>query len=169
MKKLRILIVFLCLCGVIAMVGCGDKEVDSAKITRDDARVGGSLSFVYDQKERLVTVGGKDEVVQYYAADEIRKLDAGCRIGLKVTAPDENLNVENAVLEMNGVVYSSGEFLENVDGQKQRFFNIYPVVSKEVPSVSFSIKWQDGTKKQTYKMVVENGTKFLNKNGEVEE
>ena len=136
---------------------------------RDDARVGGSLSFVYDQKERLVTVGGKDEVVQYYDADEIKKLDAGCRIGLKVTAPDENLNVENAVLEMNGVVYSSGEFLENVDGQKQRFFNIYPVVSKEVPSVSFSIKWQDGTKKQTYKMVVENGTKFLNKNSEVEE
>lgn len=169
MKKLRILIVFLCLCGVFAMAGCGDKEVGSAKITRDDARVGGSLSFVYDQKEGLVTVGGKDEVVQYYAADEIKKLDAGCRIGLKVTAPDENLNIENAVLEMNGVVYSSGEFLENVDGQKQRFFNIYPVVSKEVPSVSFSIKWQDGTKKQTYKMVVENGTKFLNKNGEVEE
>lgn len=167
MKKIKYFVIFLCFLSIFVTTGCCDKELSSAKIVRDDARTGGSLSFVYDQKERLVSVGGKGEVVQYSLADESKNLDAGCRVGLKVVAPDENVDVENAVLEMNGVTYSSGNFLENIDGQKQRFFNIYPVFSKDNMKQKFVIKWQDGTKKQEYKIEIVDGTKFMDKDGNV--
>ena len=158
----------MCLISCLALCGCGDKELGSAKIVRDDARTGGSLSFVYDAKQRQIYIGGVDEVVQFSAADEVRGLSAGCRVGLKVTAPDENLNVENATLEMNGVKYASGEFLESVNGQKQRFFNIYPIVSKNDKEIKFTVSWADGTKKQAYKIVVVDGTKFMDKDGKIE-
>ena len=59
------------------------------------------------------------------------------------------------------------DFLEEINGQKQKFFNIYPLVSKEDTKVEFSIKWQDKTKKQSYLLIVQEGTKFLTKEGEI--
>ena len=167
MKKLKILAVILCIFSVLALCGCGNKELDSASIVRDDLRTGGSLSFVYDQKECIIYIGGQDEVVQYSQADETRDLDAGCRVGLKVTAPNENLDLSTATLEMNGVNYSSGSFLEKINGQRQRFFNLYPIVSPKDDRVSFSVTWQDGTEKQTYKIIIVPGTKFEDKNGNI--
>lgn len=147
--------------------GCGSKELDSASIVRDNLRTGGSLSFVYDKSQRVVYVGGEDEVVQFSEADESKGLSEGCRIGLKVTAPDENLDLETATLEMNGVNYSSGNFLETINGQKQRFFNLYPLVSKEDDEIKFSVTWQDGTKQQDYKIIMVSGTKYMQKDGNV--
>lgn len=167
MKKTKFLVLIACFLAVLSCVGCGSKKLDSAQIVRDDARTGGSLSFVYDKDKRIVFVGGENEVVQYSNADESKGLDAGCRIGLKVTAPDENLDLANATLEMNGVNYASGKFLETINGQTQRFFNIYPIVSKKNSSVKFSVVWQDGTEKQEYKIVVIKGTMFMDKDGNV--
>lgn len=167
MKKIKILTIFVCLTVIFLCSGCGDKELPSAKITRDDARTGGSLSFVYDQKERVVYVGGEDEVVQYSAEDQEKNLGEGCRVGLKVTAPDVELDVSNATLEMNGINYSAGDFLEVINGQKQRFFNIYPIVSQEDKEIKFVVCWQEGTKEQEYKIVVVDGTKFMDKEGNI--
>lgn len=165
MKKLKGLLVFLCLTCVLLSAGCGDKELPSAKIVRDDQRTGGSLSFVYDSRDRVVYIGGEDEVIQYSTANEEKGYGEGTRIGLKVTAPDEDLDLENATLEMHGINYSSGDFLETINGQKQRFFNIYPLVSKDDKEIYFTVKWQDGTKKQEYKIVVVDGTKFMQSDG----
>lgn len=169
MKKMRFPVVLLCMLLLLPFIscGCGSKELESASIVRDDARTGGSLSFVYDKSQRIVYIGGEDEVVQYSEADETKDLSEGCRIGLKITAPNESLDLSTATLEMNGINYSSGNFLESINGQKQRFFNIYPIVSQEDDTVNFSITWQDGTKKQEYKIVVVSGTKFMQKNGSV--
>ncbi len=170
MKKCKVLVVLLCLMMIFPFIsfGCGSKELDSASIVRDDLRTGGSLSFVYDKSQRVVYVGGEDEVVQFSEADESKGLSEGCRIGLKVTAPDENLDLETATLEMNGVNYSSGNFLETINGQKQRFFNLYPLVSKEDDEIKFSVIWQDGTKQQDYKIIMVSGTKYMQKDGSVE-
>lgn len=167
MEKTKFLVLIACFLAVLACVGCGNKKLDSAQIVRDDAGTGGSLSFVYDKDKKIVFVGGENEVVQYSNADESKGLDAGCRIGLKVIAPDENLDLANASLEMNGVNYASGKFLETINGQIQRFFNIYPIVSKKNSSVKFSVVWQDGTEKQEYRIVVVNGTMFMDKDGNV--
>ncbi len=169
MKKCKVLVVLLCLMMIFPFIsfGCGSKELDSASIVRDDLRTGGSLSFVYDKNQRVTYVGGEDEVVQFSEADESKGLSEGCRIGLKVTAPDENLDLETATLEMNGVNYSSGNFLETINGQKQRFFNLYPLVSKEDDEIKFSVTWQDGTKQQDYKIIMVSGTKYMQKDGNV--
>ena len=167
MEKTKFLVLIACFLAVLSCVGCGNKKLDSAQIVRDDAGTGGSLSFVYDKDKKIVFVGGENEVVQYSNADESKGLDAGCRIGLKVIAPDENLDLANASLEMNGVNYASGKFLETINGQIQRFFNIYPIVSKKNSSVKFSVVWQDGTEKQEYRIVVVNGTMFMDKDGNV--
>lgn len=165
MKKF--MISFLCVLMLFCCVGCGDKEFPSAKITRDDLRVGGSLSFVYDQNARTVYVGGKDEVIQFSAQNDELGFGEGTRIGLKISAPDEEFDVNNATFEMHGTNYSSGDFLEEINGQKQRFFNIYPLLSKEDKEVCFTLKWQDNMKEQKYKIVVLEGTRFMDKNGNV--
>ena len=165
MKKISYMMFPICCLLLFMCVGCNDKNLDSATITRDDARTGGSLSFVYNKDDRVVYVGGVDEVVQFSSADESRNLTEGCRVGFKVSAPEEEVDVSNAVLEMNGVNYSSGEFLESQNGQKLRFFNIYPLFSKEDRRAKFKITWQEGTKAQEYKIEVIEGTKFMTKDG----
>lgn len=152
-----------CLCICLLLTGCGEKEISAAKIVRDDARVGGTLSFVYDSADKTVYVGGDGEVVQYFSGDESNGIDEGNRVGLKVIAPNENIDINEATLQMNGNTYAAGEFLESVDGQKQRYFNIYPLVGEKQREVKFSVKWSDGVKEQEYKLVVLSGTKFMEK------
>lgn len=167
MKKIKIFVFFMCFVSVFCLAGC-NQELSAAKITRDDARTGGSLSFVYDAAQRTIFVGGQNEIVQFSSADEAKNLSEGNRIGIKVTAPDEKLDLSSATLNMNDVSYSSGEFLERVNDQRQRFFNIYPMFSKKDRQVSFSITWQEGTCEQHYKIIVVDGTKFLDKDGNIQ-
>lgn len=159
MKKFAVSFLLICL---IILSGCGGRELNSAKILRDDVRTGGSLSFVYDSNQRTVFIGDEGEVVQYSVGDD----NEGNRVGIKVIAPDEKLNLDNASLKMNGVNYSN--FLEVINGQKQRFFNLYPIFNEKQKTTSFSVKWSDNTKEQTYKLVIVEGTKFMKKDGSVE-
>ena len=165
MKKVKIFVFLSIFVFVFVGFGCGAKEISSANIFRDDARVGGSLSFVYDKNDRKIYVGGQGEAVQYSQGNEI--FDAGTRVGLKVVAPDVGLDLSSAKLEMNGIGYSAEEFLEKVNGSFQRYFLIYPLVSKQTPKVKFSVVWAEGTKEQTYVLEIVEGTKFLNEDGEV--
>ena len=166
MRKIRKIAFGLSFLMVLCTFGCG-KSVSSAKIVRDDLRVGGTLSFVYDKNSREIFVGGEDEVFQYSAKNEEKGFDEGNRFGLKVIAPDEKFDLKNAKLEMGGVSYLSEDFLEVIDGQIQRFFYIYPSFSKDNRKVTFAIVWDDKTQKQEYKIIVVDGTRFMDKNGEI--
>ncbi len=168
MKNVKILAILMCFCAIFSVYGCGERELPSAKITRDDARTGGTLSFVYDKNERTVTIGGMGEVVQYSAADEANGVEEGTRVGLKITAPDEDVDLSSATLEMNGVHYSSSDFLETINGQKQRFFEIQPLVSEDDKKIELKICWSEGTKEQTYQILIAPGTKFMTKTGQVQ-
>lgn len=147
--------------------GCGKKAVEPASISRDDARVGGSLSFVYNKDKREIRVGGEGEVVQYSSKNDSLGFEEGCRIGLKITAPDGDFDLTTASLKMNDIRYSMGDFLSQVNGKPQRVFTIYPKVSKEDDCVKFYINWSDKTKGQDYKLIVEKGTKFMDKEGNI--
>lgn len=159
MKKVRKIALGMCFLMIFCLFGCG-KDVESAKISRDDERVGGSLSLVYDKKERLISVGGEGEVLQYSDGNIEKGYAEGNRVGLKVTCPDVDLNLENSKLMMNGRTYSVGDFYQTVDGQKQRFFNIYPAFSQDDKEVFFSIVWDKGIEEQKYKMKIVDGTIF---------
>lgn len=159
MKKVRKIALGMCFLMIFCLFGCG-KDVESAKISRDDERVGGSLSFVYDKKERLISVGGEGEVLQYSDGNIEKGYAEGNRVGLKVTCPDVDLNLENSKLMMNGRTYSVGDFYQTVDGQKQRFFNIYPAFSQDDRVVFFSVVWDSNIKEQKYKIEIVDGTIF---------
>lgn len=166
-KSFKCLIVGALVGILILSFGCGKKELESAKISRDDARVGGSLSFVYNKDKREIFVGGEGEVIQYSLANDTLGFDEGCRVGLKITAPDDKLDLSTASLKINDVRYSMGDFLEKINDEPQRFFTIYPKVSKEDDKVEFSIVWSNKTKRQDYKLVIEKGTKFMDKDGNI--
>ena len=165
MKKVKIFVFLSIFVLVFTGFGCANREISSANVFRDDMRVGGSLSFVYDRNDRKIYVGGQDEVIQYSQGNEI--FDAGTRVGLKIVAPDEKLDISTARLEMNGISYAAEDFLEKVNGKMQRYFLIYPLVSKNSSKVKFSVSWQDGVKEQSYFLQIVDGTKFMNEDGEV--
>ena len=162
MKNLRKIALGMCFLIVFCLFGCG-KNIESAKISRDDERVGGSLSFVYDKKERLISVGGDGEILQYCAANIEKGYDEGNRVGIKVVAPDVDFNLENSKLKMNGRTYAMGEFYQTVDGQKQRFFNLYPIFSEDDKEACFSVVWDKGIEEQKYKVKIADGTVFAQK------
>ncbi len=167
-RKIKIFLLMSLILTTVFSFGCGGRELESASITRDDARTGGSLSFVYNKDTRKIYVGGEGEVIQYSSANDALGFEEGCRVGLKITAPDEELDLSTATLEMNDIKYSMGNFLEKINDKPQRFFNIYPAVSKQDDTVEFSITWQEKTKEQKYKLIIASGTKFMNKDGEIE-
>ena len=60
----RLFSISLIILSCLSLAGCGAKEVSSAVITREDERIGGSLSFVYDSHEKAVYIGGEGEFIQ---------------------------------------------------------------------------------------------------------
>ena len=165
MKKVKFFVFLSIFMLIFVNFGCASREISSANIFRDDSKVGGSLSFVYDKNDRKIYVGGQGEVVQYSEGNEI--FDSGTRVGIKVVAPDESLDLSSAKMEMNGLNYVAEDFLEKVNGNLQRYFLIYPLVSKKNSIVKFSVTWADGVKKQCYALQVVDGTKFMNQDGEI--
>lgn len=159
MKVKICLILVLC---VLVLCGCEEK-MSSASITRDEAKTGGSLSFVYDMHDRTIYIGGEGEFVQYTAENISKGIESGNVIGLKIEAPNEVENVSETVVEMNGKVYK--DLAVEINGNEQRFFYFYPDLQSE--DLTFSIDWNERLKGQNYKLVLVKGTKFLDENGEV--
>ncbi len=160
MKKY--LICFLLLITLFAS-GCGAESYPSAIITRDEANTGGNLSFVYDSHDRCVYFGGEGEYIQFYSGDEVKGLDEGYRVGIKVTAPNDVESVEGATLEVNGASYT--DFLEKVEGQEQNYFYIYPIFSEKTRETNFNITWNKNAKPQIYKIILKKQTNFLKGEG----
>ena len=156
MKK--VLLIFLILLSIVS-TACGTKIYSSATITRDEANTGGDISFVYDEHTKNIYFGGEGEYLQYYSADEVKGLDEGYRVGIKVIAPSEVKNLEDAVLEINGNKYN--DFFEKIESQPQNYFYIYPTFSEKTKEIKFKITWTQMSKPQKYKVVLNEKTKFL--------
>lgn len=158
MKK--VLLIFLILLSIVS-TGCGTKIYSSATITRDEANTGGDLSFIYDEHTKNIYFGGEGEYLQYYSADEVKGLDEGYRVGIKVIAPSEVKNLEDAVLEINGNKYN--DFFEKIESQPQNYFYIYPTFNENTKEVNFKITWNQSSKTQKYKVILNEKTNFLGK------
>ena len=159
----RLFFISLVILSCLSLAGCGAKEVSSAVITRDDERIGGSLSFVYDSHEKAVYIGGEGEFIQYYEKSLERNWKEGNRVGLKITAPKEVTDISKTTLEMNGVTFA--DLGAKVNGEAQNFFNIYPTITETTREIKFKVSWDEETKAQEYKVIIVEGTKLLNKDG----
>ena len=160
MKK--VLLIFLILLSIVS-TACGTKIYSSATITRDEANTGGDLSFIYDERTKNIYFGGEGEYLQYYSADEVKGLDEGYRVGIKVIAPSEVKNLEDAVLEINGNKYN--DFFEKIESQPQNYFYIYPTFNENTKEVNFKITWNQSSKPQKYKVILNEKTNFLESEG----
>ena len=158
MKK--VLLIFLILLSIVS-TACGTKIYSSATITRDEANTGGDISFIYDEHTKNIYFGGEGEYLQYYSADEVKGLDEGYRVGIKVIAPSEVKNLEDAVLEINGNKYN--DFFEKIESQPQNYFYIYPTFNENTKEVNFKITWNQSSKTQKYKVILNEKTNFLGK------
>ena len=156
MKK--VLLIFLILLSIVS-TACGTKIYSSATITRDEANTGGDISFIYDEHTKNIYFGGEGEYLQCYSADEVKGLDAGYRVGIKVIAPSEVKNLEDAVLEINGNKYN--DFFEKIESQPQNYFYIYPTFNEKTKEINFKITWTQMSKPQKYKVILNEKTKFL--------
>ena len=154
----KVLLIFLILLSIVS-TACGTKIYSSATITRDEANTGGDISFIYDEHTKNIYFGGEGEYLQYYSADEVKGLDAGYRVGIKVTAPGEVKNLDDTVLEMNGNKYN--DIFEKIENQPQNYFYIYPTFSEETKEINFKITWTQMSKPQKYKVILNEKTKFL--------
>lgn len=156
MKK--VLLIFLILLSIVS-TACGTKIYSSATITRDEANTGGDLSFVYDSHDRCVYFGGEGEYIQFYSANEVSGLEEGYRVGIKMIAPSEVKKLEDAVLEINGNKYN--DFFEKIESQPQNYFYIYPTFNENTKEVNFKITWNQTSKPQSYKIILNEKTNFL--------
>ena len=156
MKK--VMLIFL-ISLTIFSAGCGTKTYTSASIMRDEAHTGGNISFIYDEHTRNIYFGGEGEFLQYYSADEVKGLDEGYRVGIKVTAPSEVKNLDDTILEMNGNKYN--DIFEKIENQPQNYFYIYPTFSEKTKEINFKITWTQMSKPQKYKVILNEKTKFL--------
>ncbi len=156
MKK--VLLIFLILLSIVS-TACGTKIYSSATITRDEANTGGDISFIYDEHTKNIYFGGEGEYLQYYSADEVKGLDAGYRVGIKVIAPGEVKNLDDTVLEMNGNKYN--DIFEKIENQPQNYFYIYPTFNEKTKEINFKITWTQMSKPQKYKVILNEKTKFL--------
>ena len=156
----------MCFLTIFIVSGCGNKKIDYAKLERDPENIGGTLTFVYDEQTHTAYFGGENQVVQYYKEDIKNGYTPGCKVGIKIIAPSSLQDYSKSTLEINGIKYEEGSFLETVDEKLQNFAYIYPTVSPDANNIKFKIKWGEKIKEQCYEVIIKKGTLFMNEKGE---
>lgn len=162
MKKSRLLVVFsLIMCAVTLFSGCGSREFSSAKVESVGGLIGGGTKLEYNKDLKEIYVGGEGEKLAYFEQDIASGIERpGYYVGLMFTAPQEVDEFETGVLSFQGKTISAGRFYKMVNGQKTREFVVYPEFTEEKREVDIKITWQDGSKEQSYKVIVLPQTQF---------
>ncbi len=158
MKKLLCLI-FLCL--ALILTGC-NQTLPLANCTRDSENIGGSISFKYNKSTGEIFIGGENEQIQYYEKNIARGWqEGGNRIGLKFVAPSMVKEYETGSISIQGKTISSGDFYQEVNGQKTGEAIIYPLIKNIEEVIEIKITWQDGSEEQVYKVIIKEGTQLM--------
>ncbi len=160
LKKVTVTILTLCLLlgFSLSMVGCTEKiELPYSILERDPASIGGeNLTYKYDAHERILTVGGQGEKIDFYTVnDAIGRTMAGNYIGVKIEAPEGVDNFKESEIEYDGIVTKNGEFLVGKNYTVLRL-----KVTERERDFEIKIKWKKDAKKQTYKVHIAEGTEL---------
>ncbi len=164
MKKFFKIATTLCLAfclfvgGALVLNGCNkETELNYGTVTRDPSQTGGaSLTFVYDKDTHTAIFGGEGQQVAYYDIDTtVGRNEAGNRVGIQITAPEEVTDLSKSTLTYNGTTYENGSFL---DGDNYVWF--YPLFTENIRTRTVKIRWQPNTKEQTYTVKLADGTTF---------
>ena len=157
MKFLKV--AFILILPIIFCTGCNN-SLPLAKVSRDSELTGGNLSF--SVIENKIYFGGEGEFVQFYEANIAKGWEvSGNRVGIVLTAPAGVNEFDTGTLTMQGKTISSGVFYSTVNGEKIGKVALYPLVSSDEREVEIKITWQDGTAEQSYKVIINDKTNFM--------
>jgi len=159
-KKLSVITLALCLllCSAMLFVGCTEKvELPYSILERDPAKIGGeNLTYSYDAHERILTVGGKGETIDFYTVnDSIGRTQAGNYIGVRIDAPESITDFKESEIEYDGKIARNGEFLVGKNYTVLRL-----KVTEREKDFEIKIKWQKNAKVQKYKVHIAEGTEL---------
>ncbi len=160
MKKLVIVILL-----ILPLVLCGcNTNLANADVTRDQMQIGGALSFSYDKSSAIITMGGENEVVQYYQENlEQGFTEEGPRVGLKFTAPNEIDGYEGIKIWVDNQENPPYVKQKQVNGVFTREIEIFPLITDVNKKIEIKIIWKSGTKEQTYLLNFAKGTSLMKK------
>lgn len=164
MKIRKFLLLLVVTMSIFTFCGCQDKLIPQSVLTQDNYKTGGNLTFVYDEYSHTAFFGGEGEVIQYYSEDITKGWTAeGCRIGVMLAVPKEVDEYKSGSATLNGEKLSPNDYMITLDNQT--YYALFqPIVSKDKPEIDLKITWQDGTMEQTYKIIIKEGTIFMDKN-----
>ena len=147
---------------MFTLVGCNNKVLPNAIISRDDYLIGGNISFVYNKENGNIFLGGEDEVIQFYQSDLAKGWESdGCRVGLKIISPCKVEDVNNIKIKLDGEILRDDGLFSIVNDEKIAQINLYPLVSNEKKDLSLEIKWTSTSKTQCYNIIIKDGTRFM--------
>ena len=163
MKRTKILL-FLLIIPVCFLCACNNKSFEYQVLERDIYNTGGNLTFVYDDATHTAIFGGEGETVQFYTQDIAKGwAEEGCRIGIRILAPNGLKEYKSASATLDDEELTSKDFFIETNGNVQ-FAVFQPIVSKEKSQVDLKITWQEGYEKQIYHIIIKEGTIFMEKN-----
>ena len=160
MKKYIMLIFVLLFCFV---GGCNNKSFTQPVLTRDNFNTGGNISFFYDKEAFIAYFGGEGDVVQFYNVDIAKGWDEdGCRVGVQLDLPKEIDDFKSATAKVDEKNLTSKDFIIEIDEQTQ-IAVFHPIVSEDKKHISIEITWAEGVEPQEYKIIIKEGTIFMEK------
>lgn len=150
-------LIFIC----IFMIGCDKKSFLQSPLTRDNYNTGGNLTFLYDELSHVAYFGGEGEVVQFYQEDIAKGWrEKGCRVGVSLLVPNQLNGCKSATAKINGEEINSNDFIVEVDEQTT-IAQFQPIVSQQTQIIEIKITWEENTQSQTYKIIIKDGTIFM--------
>ena len=160
-SKLVLILLFL---PIFLLGGCHEKTFNYQNLQRDIYNTGGNLTFVYEEVSHTAIFGGEGEVVQYYTADIAKGwTEEGCRVGIQILVPNGVKDFKSGTAILGEEKLDAEEFyIETTEGNIN-YALFQPLVDQEKSQIELKITWQEGFKQQTYKIVIKEGTTFMEK------
>lgn len=157
--------IVLCLLLILPLLFCGCiSSFTNADVTRDQMQIGGALSFSYDKNSAIITMGGENEVVQYYQENiEQGFTEEGPRVGLKFIAPKELESYEGIKIWVDNQENPPYVRQKQVNGNYTREIEIFPLIKDINEKITIKIIWKSGVKEQIYLLSFANGTSLMKK------
>ena len=154
---------FIAICLLVLsffLTGCKSVSFSQGEIIRDSYNTGGNLTFDYDANSCTAYFGGQGEFVEFYEVDIAKGWsEEGNRSGFKLFVPQGVEDYKSATAILSGKEMESAEFIV---GDSVKYALFQPIVDCQTTNLDLKIKWQSNAEEQVYKIVIKNGTNFLN-------
>lgn len=162
MKKFYSVVSLILIISSFLLCGCNKKSFTQPLLSRDSYNTGGSLTFIYDSQANIAYFGGNGEVVQYYDKDIAKGwTEKGCRVGVSMLIPNDLKDFKSATAKINEKELNSNDFIVEID-ENTIVAQFQPIVNEEKNVIKIEITWAENSQTQEYKIIIKEGTLFMN-------